>query len=76
MGDAEAHAAAVVKVASWDLSFGFFLKSVACGMIMFIAVDLHKQGTSLGILIGVPLFIISGFQHSIANVITLGVAQN
>ena len=75
LSDAAAYEAAVVKVMSWDFSFGFFLKSVACGMIMFIAVDLHKQGTSLGILVGIPMFIMAGFQHSIANIITLGVAR-
>lgn len=75
ISDAEAYSAAVVKVESWTFTSGFFLKSIACGMVMFIAVDVYKQGSVLGILIGVPLFILAGFQHSIANVITMGVAQ-
>lgn len=62
------------KVASWDMSWGFFLKSVACGAIMYLAVDLYKRGSKLGILLGVPLFIFCGFQHSIANAITMGIA--
>lgn len=74
ISDPAVHEAAVVKVASWELSFGFFVKSIACGMIMFIAVDLYKMGTSLGILIGIPMFILSGFQHCIANMITMGAA--
>lgn len=42
---------------------GFF-----CGMIMFIAVESYKKsGTYLGILMGVPVFILCGFEHSIAN---------
>lgn len=42
---------------------GFF-----CGMIMFIAVESYKKsGTYLGILLGVPVFILCGFEHSIAN---------
>lgn len=66
--------AAEAKVAAWEFSWGFFLKSVMCGTIMYLAVELFRRGTKLGILIGVPLFIFCGFQHSIANVITMGVA--
>jgi formate/nitrite transporter FocA (FNT family) len=43
-------------------------------MIMYIAVKCYKLGSIWGIFIGVPLFILAGFQHSIANVITAGVA--
>lgn len=66
--------AAEAKVASWSMSLEFFLKSVMCGVIMYLAVELYRRGTKLGILFGVPLFIFCGFQHSIANVITMGVA--
>lgn len=66
--------AAVSKVAMWDCNLAFFLKSVMCGAIMYLAVELYRRGTKLGILFGVPLFIFCGFQHSIANVITMGVA--
>ena len=66
--------AASSKVATWDFGWAFFLKSVMCGIIMYLAVELYRRGSILGILIGVPLFIFCGFQHSIANVITLGVA--
>ncbi len=62
------------KVVSWSMSLEFFLKSVMCGAIMYLAVELYRRGTKLGILLGVPLFIFCGFQHSIANVITMGVA--
>lgn len=65
---------ASLKVASWGISWGFLLKSIMCGVIMYLAVELYRRGTKLGILIGVPLFIFCGFQHSIANVITMGVA--
>ena len=34
---------------------------------------MYKKGTPLGIIFGVPLFIFCGFQHCIANVITMGV---
>ena len=65
---------AVMKVASWEVSWAFFLKSILCGVIMYIAVYMYKKGTPLGILFGIPLFIFCGFQHCIANVITLGIA--
>ena len=65
---------ATAKIANWSISWEFLLKSIMCGVIMYLAVELYRRGTKLGILIGVPLFIFSGFQHSIANVITMGVA--
>ncbi len=67
--------AATQKVASWEISFPFFVKSVLCGVIMYIAVLLYRKGTPLGIIFGIPLFIFCGFQHCIANVITMGVAS-
>lgn len=72
--DAAIIGVAETKVASWSMSLEFFLKSVMCGTIMYLAVELYRRGTKLGILLGVPLFIFCGFQHSIANVITMGVA--
>lgn len=54
---------------------GFF-----CGIIMYIAVDNYKHnpdgfGRYLGMLLGVPLFILAGFEHSIADMfyITFGI---
>ena len=76
MADPAIHDAAVMKFNSWDLSLGFFLRSVFCGMIMYIAVKCYKMGSIWGVFIGVPLFILAGFQHSIANVITAGAAVN
>ena len=74
MMDASVVAAAEDKVALWSCDLAFFLKSAMCGAIMYLAVELYRRGTKLGILLGVPLFIFCGFQHSIANVITMGVA--
>ena len=65
---------AITKVNSWDISFPFFIKSCLCGIIMYIAVYMYRKGTSLGIIFGIPLFIFCGFQHCIANIITLGIA--
>ncbi len=66
---------AIEKVATWEFSFAFFIKSLMCGVIMFIAVYLYRKGTVLGILLGIPMFIFCGFQHCIANIITLGIAS-
>lgn len=60
---------AMEKVSTWSFSYAFFMQSVFCGMIMYIAVELYKRKNILGILMGVPLFIFCGFQHSIANII-------
>ena len=66
--------AAVEKVRSWEISLPFFIKACFCGVVMYLAVLLYRKGTPLGILFGIPLFIFCGFQHCIANVITLGAA--
>ena len=73
--DQEVVKAAVSKIATWEISFPFFIKSIMCGIIMYIAVYMYKKGTAYGIIYGIPLFIFCGFQHCIANVITLGVAK-
>lgn len=73
--DKEIVITAVEKVSSWDLSLAFFIKSILCGIIMYLAVFMYKKGTTLGIIYGVPLFIFCGFQHCIANIVTLGVAR-
>ena len=67
--------AAITKVGAWEFSSAFFIKSVLCGIIMYIAVYMYKKGTPLGIIYGIPLFIFCSFQHCIANIITLGVAR-
>ena len=73
--DIEVFNNAVTKVATWETSIAFFIKSVLCGIIMYIAVFMYKKGTPLGIIYGIPLFIFCGFQHCIANIITLGASR-
>lgn len=65
---------AISKIVSWMFSLQFFIQSIFCGMIMYIAVDIYKKGSLMGIFFGVPLFIFCGFQHCIANIIVLGIA--
>lgn len=43
------------------------IKAIFCGFIMEMAVFMYKKNTPLGILFGVPLFILCGFYHSIAD---------
>lgn len=64
---------AVNKVNTWDISISYFVKSLLCGCIMYIAVYMYRKNTPLGIIYGIPLFIFCSFQHCIANIITLGV---
>lgn len=43
-------------------------KGIMCGILMFIAVDFYKQRKSfLAIFFCVPVFILAGFEHSIAD---------
>ena len=73
--DSEVYSNAISKVSTWSFSLPFFIKSILCGTIMYIAVYMYKKGTPLGIIYGIPLFIFCGFQHCIANIITLGIAR-
>jgi len=49
-----------------------FLRAVGCGLIIDISVWLYRKSKSLvPVLFGVPLFIVCGFYHSIADVVYL-----
>lgn len=49
-----------------------FLRAVGCGLIIDIAVWLYRTTKSIvPVLFGVPLFIVCGFYHSIADVVYL-----
>lgn len=52
-----------------------FIKAVFCGILMYLAVAVYKQkNTFIGILFCVPVFILSGFEHSVANMYYFAVA--
>ncbi len=52
------------------LARGFF-----CGILMYLAVSVYRDNkTPLGILLCVPAFILSGFEHSIADMFYFGCA--
>lgn len=45
-----------------------FFRSVFCGVLMYLAVSIYREkNTPLGILWCIPAFILSGFEHSIAD---------
>ena len=56
-----------------------FLLACMCGVMMFIAVDVYKTRSGvakyLGIFLAVPLFIICGFEHSIAKLFLFSLAS-
>lgn len=44
-----------------------FLKAVFCGCLMYLAVKAFKDGRPLGIFFAIPVFILCGFEHSVAD---------
>lgn len=56
-----------------------FLLAICCGLLMYIAVDAYKKNAGnvakyVAILIGIPTFILSGFEHSIADMVYFALA--
>ena len=61
------------KLATSHLSL--FLKSIMCGILMYIAVWIFKYKTTpMIIFFAIPAFILSGFEHSIADAFYFGVS--
>lgn len=48
-------------------AFACFLLAIGCGFIMTTAVEFARKGKMLPLLLGVPVFILCGFAHSIAD---------
>ena len=45
------------------------VRGVMCGILMYLAVSIFREkNTPLGILFCIPVFILSGFEHSIADI--------
>ena len=53
------------------------IRSVFCGMLMYQAVSIYKnhEKNLFGILFCIPVFILSGFEHSIANMFYFAAAR-
>lgn len=62
-----------------DSLLSILILSVFCGMLMYLAVDLYKTRSDsskyLGIFLGVTVFILSGFEHCVANMYYFTVAD-
>ena len=64
--------ASVVAPKLADSSLSIFLLSIGCGAMMYLAVDSYRKSKSwLFIIFPIVIFILSGFEHSIANMFYL-----
>ena len=51
------------------------IRAVMCGVLMYLAVSTYKEGRGIvGILFCIPVFILSGFEHSIADMFYFAVS--
>ena len=58
-----------------DSPVSIFVLAVFCGMLMYVAVDGFKEkGNPLILFMGVSVFILSGFEHCIANMFYFSLA--
>lgn len=58
-----------------DSSLSIFLLSVGCGTMMYLAVDSFRKSKSwLFVVMPIVIFILSGFEHSIANMFYISLA--
>ena len=68
--------ASVVTPKLQDSSLSVFLLSIGCGMLMYLAVDSYRKSKSwLFVILPIIIFILSGFEHSIANMFYLSLAD-
>ena len=66
--------AATICQAKLEQSFGStFVRAIFCGVLMYIAVEIFREKKSpIGVLFGIPVFILAGFEHSIADMFYFG----
>ena len=75
-----AKADAMCQVKMNDSLLSLFILAIFCGMLMFIAADGYKKiehsaGKFLAIFLPVIVFILSGFEHCIANMFYFSIAS-
>lgn len=57
---------AKLNTQSW---YQTLIRGVFCGILMYVAVSIYRDNKTItGILFAIPVFIISGFEHSIADI--------
>ena len=68
--------AAVVTPKLQDSSLSVFLLSIGCGAMMYLAVDSYRKSKSwLFVILPIIIFILSGLEHSIANMFYISLAD-
>ena len=56
--------------------FSILVRAILCGVLMYMAVSIYKEKNHIaGIFFCVPVFILAGFEHSIANMFYFGAAN-
>lgn len=54
-----------------------FVSAVFCGMLIYLGVDFYKKrGSFLGIIFAVPIFVVCGFDHTVADLFYYGASGN
>ena len=54
-----------------------FVSAVFCGVLIYLGVDFYKKrGSFIGILFSVPIFVVCGFDHTVADLFYYGAAGN
>lgn len=72
---AGAAAAAICEAKLSQEALQTFIRAFFCGVLMYLAVSIYREKNSaLGIFLCIPTFILSGFEHSIANMFYFGVS--
>ena len=71
-------AAEICKVKLTQGWFSAFVRAIFCGMLMYQAVSIFKKHDKnlMGIILCIPVFILSGFEHSIANMFYFAAARS
>ncbi len=55
--------------------FQTLIRAALCGVLIYMAVSIYREKNSIsGIIFCIPVFILSGFEHSIANMFYFGAA--
>ena len=69
-------AVAICKAKASQTFAQTLIRAFFCGVLMYVAVAIFKQKNSpIGILFCIPAFILSGFEHSIADVAYLAISN-
>lgn len=76
----QARAAAICELKLSDGLVSLFILAIFCNMLIFVAVDVFKKnphpiGKYLALFLGVVVFIVCGFEHSVADMFYFSTAK-